>query len=134
MTTRVMCIIVYIWIFRRPQSSASHMRRLMLGLGANICARGPVSNRCSMARRTQRRSLLPYFTCRSIGRVRMIRPQSFDDLPGHFAANRLHHLYIVLIPCNVNQDLTIWPSATIFQISRGDDGHNQQIWRSSKSW
>jgi hypothetical protein len=134
MTTRVICIVVYIRTIRRPEFSASHMRRLMFGLGANICARGAVSNSCSMARRTQKRSFLPCFTCRSIGRVEMIRPKNPDDLLGHFAANRLHHLYIVLIPCKVNQDLTISQRASISQISRGDDGRNQQILHSSESW
>ena len=35
MTMRVICILVYIWTTRKTESSASHMRRLMLGLGAN---------------------------------------------------------------------------------------------------
>jgi len=84
-----------------------------------------------MARRTQKRPFLPYSTCRSIGHVVIIRPKTFDDLLGHFAADRLHHLHIVLIPCNVKQDLTISQNATIFQIGGGDDGRTQQIWRSS---
>lgn len=61
----------------------------------------------------------------------MMHPKEFDDPLGHFAANRLHHLHIVLIPCDVNQDLTISQNATVFQIGGGDDGRNQQIWRSS---
>lgn len=125
MTVHVICIVLYIWIIRRPQSSAPQLRRLMLGFGANIRARGAVSNRCSIARRTQKCSFLPCFTCRSIGRVEMIRLKRFDDLFGHLAIICLHHLLIVLITCHVNQDLTISQSATVFQIGGGDDGRNQ---------
>ena len=35
MTMRVICISVYIWTTRKTESSALHVRQLMLGLGAN---------------------------------------------------------------------------------------------------
>lgn len=96
MSTRVICIVVYTWTIRRSEFSASHMHKIV-----HFCH---------------------VFTYRSIGRAAMTRPGKFDDLLGHLAANRLRHLHVVLIPCNVNQDLTISQIATILHISGDVDG------------